>query len=337
MIETRTLYRPTSASAGRLMILNIGRIGDTILRNSILDSAFRTFAEVDYICGRHNAELLRSDSRLNRVTVFRNSPEGFASLMMAALRRRYDGFIDLKCHPSSISLILARLFRSRVKTGCNHDRFQPFDRDVRSINAPALHMLETMRRIGRLAGLAAGDYKPSIVLPPEAVRWFREHYPEFAQPFIFLNLSATSPERIWPVENWARYVRGCGLANQPILISGLPKDQELVRRLCHALPGTVAFQPKCFMHVAAAIDAAQLVLTVDTGIVHACSALDKPLVAFYSKDDSLTAYQSLSSWRLVIRPQTGRIVPDIEPAQAIAETRDHGLPHPFEAALAACH
>ena len=30
-------------------------------------------------------------------------------------------------------------------------------------------------------------------------------------------------------------------------------------------------------------------------------------------------------------------IPDIDPAQAIAETRDHGLPHPFEVALAACH
>jgi ADP-heptose:LPS heptosyltransferase len=329
MMNIREMNYPSPATSGRLMILNIGRIGDTILRNSILDSACRTFAEVDYICGKHNAELLRSDSRLSRVTVFRNSPKGFASLMRAALRRRYDGFIDLKSHPSSISLILARLFRSRVKTGCNHDRFQPFDRDVRSVNAPALHMLETMRRIGRLAGLTAGDYKPSIVLPPEAGQWFRQNYPAFDQPFIFLNISATSPERVWPVENWARYVRGCGLANKSILISGLPKDQEQVRRLVRELPGTVAFQPKGFMHVAAAIKAAQLVLTVDTGIVHACSALDKPLVAFYSKNDMPTTYQALSTWRLVIRPQTGRIVPDIDPAQAIAETRDHGLPHPF--------
>jgi heptosyltransferase-4 len=329
MIQTREPDFPTSAASGRLMILNIGRIGDTILRNSILDSAFRTFEKVDYICGRHNVELLRSDKRLNNVTVFRNSPKGFASLLRAAGRRRYDGFIDLKSHPSWISLILARMFRSRVKTGCNHDRFQPFHRDVRSVNEPALHMLETMRRIGRLAGLFPGDYKPSIVLPPEAGEWFRQNYPAFDQPFIFLNISATSPERVWSVENWVRYVRGCGLADKSILVSGLPKDREMVSQLVRELPGTVAFQPKGFMHVAAAIKAAQLVLTVDTGIVHACSAFDKPLVAFYVKDVSLTSYQSLSTWRLVIRPHTGRVVSDIDPAQAIAETRDHGLPHPF--------
>ncbi len=79
------------------MILNIGRIGDTILRNSILDSAFRTFAEVDYICGRANVELLRSSKRLSRVTIFRNSPKGLcrfvaarpcASLLMGSLISR---------------------------------------------------------------------------------------------------------------------------------------------------------------------------------------------------------------------------------------------------------
>src|SRR3989442_5858155 len=111
-------------SKSRLILCNIGRLGDTILSNSILDSAFRTYATVDYLCGRHNAELLRSDSRLNQVTVLRNSLAGFAALAKAALRRRYDGFIGLKDCYSSTNLILARLFCSRVKTGWNGDHFR---------------------------------------------------------------------------------------------------------------------------------------------------------------------------------------------------------------------
>ena len=75
------------------------------------------------------------------------------------------------------------------------DRLAEKRRPAVVVNAPALHILETMRRIGRLAGLAAGEYKPSIVLPPEAGAWFRQNYPGFDQPFIFLNVSATSPER----------------------------------------------------------------------------------------------------------------------------------------------
>lgn len=316
-----------------MLILNIGRIGDTILRNSILDPVFRTFATVDYICGPNNAELLRHDSRLNRVTLLQNTPGGVAGLFWEAFRRRYDALIDLKHHDSSTSLILARLFRSRVKTGPNRDRFRPFDRDTRTVIAPSLHLTEIMQLIGRKAGLAAGDYKPVIVLSQESQRWFQQNHVIHDRPFIFLNISASSPDRLWPVENWAQYVQGCGLAGQPILINGLPKDREKVHWLCRQFPNATAFQPRGFMDVAAAIDAAQLILTVDTGVVHVCSALDKPVVALYRQAGPFKIYEPISTWRLAIFPHTYGPVSDILPADAIEHTLAQVLPTPFEGAL----
>ena len=76
MTENQNVNRPAPRFNGRLMLCNIGRVGDTILRNSILDSAFRTYAKVDYICGQSNAELLSSDSRLNRIVILRNTFAG---------------------------------------------------------------------------------------------------------------------------------------------------------------------------------------------------------------------------------------------------------------------
>ena len=307
------------------MLCNIGRVGDTILRNSILDSAVRTYATVDYICGPHNADCVRSDSRLNRVMIYQNSPAGFMGVLKAALSRRYDAFIDLKDHCSSTSLIIARLFRSSIKTGCNGKHLRPFQRDVQGLQVPHAHLVERMRRIGQLAGLQAGEYKPSLILAPGSIAWFRSNY-AWNRPFILLNLSATHANRLWPVPSWARYVRGCGLAGQTILINGLPRDQEKVHQLCRELPGAVALQPKCFMDVAAAVADARLVLTVDTGVVHACSALDKPVVAFYCANKDVIGNAPLSTRRLIIQPQTGRFVPDIDPEQAIAETLRQGLP-----------
>jgi len=113
MIGNQTLGLPGSRSRGRLLLCNIGRLGDTILSNSILDSAFRTYDRVDYLCGKHNAELVQSDRRMNRVIMLRNSIGGFAAVAKAALRR-YDGFIGLKDCYSATNLILAGLFRSRI-------------------------------------------------------------------------------------------------------------------------------------------------------------------------------------------------------------------------------
>src|SRR5207248_3394209 len=217
----------------------------------ILDAAFRTYATVDYLCGKHNAELLHSDGRFNRVTVLRNSLAGFAELAKALLRR-YDGLIGLKDCYSATNLMLARLFRSRIKTGWNSDRFRPFDRDVRSISAPDTHKVDMMRRIGELAGLKPGEYKPCLVPAPDSINWFRRNYAR-DKPFIFLNLSATDNSRIWPVQKWARYIQGCGFDQNTILINALPKHQPLAKQLREMLPGSTAFQPRRFMDVAAAL------------------------------------------------------------------------------------
>jgi ADP-heptose:LPS heptosyltransferase len=323
MTMTEPLIRPTPFTNGRLMLCNVGRLGDTILRNSILDAAFRTYANVDYICGSDNVELVRNDSRLNEITIFDRSLSGWARIFKMAVCRRYDGFIALKDHRSSTSQLIARLFRSGVKTGWNSDHLHPFNRDVREVCAPNLHQTETMRRIGQLAGLDTGEYKPSLVLTADSVNWFRRNH-DREEPYIFLNISATGADRVWPVEQWARYVRGCGLGDECVLINGMPKDRAMVNELCRKLPRAVAFQPRQFMDVAAAVSTARLVLTVDTGVVHACSALNTPVVAFYCAGITGTIYQPLSTRRLVI--QARGIVAEMDPEEAIAETMRRGLP-----------
>ena len=328
MIETRTPKRTVRGSRGRLMLCNIGRLGDTILRNSILDSALRTYSAVDYICGPDNAELVHHDPRLGEVTVFDKSLAGWGRLFKAALRHRYDGYIELKDHCSVTSLTIARMFRSRLKTGCNSRHSRPFHRDAGAVCLPGLHRIDTMHAIGDLAALEPGEYKPSLVLRPESIQWFRDHYPR-QKPYIFLNISATGPDRIWPVEKWARYVHGCGLVGESLLVNGVPGDRQLVDELCAKLPGAVPFQPRRFMDVAAAVDDARLVLTVDTGVVHICSALNKPIVALYCGGEGRGRYKPLSQQQLVIEARS--TVPKMEPEEAINATLQQGRPdwNPF--------
>lgn len=322
-------HRPPTP-AGRLLIINIGRLGDTILRNAILDSAFRTFAKVDYVCGRHNFELLRHDPRFNRVTVFHKTPAGWLALGKVILSCRYDAVIDLKCHPSSTSLILCTLLRSRVKTGANRGWFRPFHNDSLSVVAPARPVTEMMRLLSQGAGWVEAECKPTVFVPAESRDWFQRNYAALGRPFAFVNISATTDKRTWPLAHWEKYLRACGFDQYPLLINGAPEDRERVLQLSRALPGSTAFQPRSFMDVVAAVEAAHLVLSVDTGVVHVCSALDKPIIALFGTSNISTIYLPSSSWKLIIRPRTGRWVRDILPEDAIDATRQHGLLEPFK-------
>ena len=146
---------------------------------------------MDYLCSPANAELVRNDSRLNKVTVFDKSLSGWIGLWKTARRHRYEGYIELKDHYSLTSLTIAQMFRSRVKTGCNAKYWRPFHRDARGVCVPYQHQTETMRRIGGLAGLEMGEYKPSSVPPADSINWFKHNH-EWKRPYIFLNISSTS-------------------------------------------------------------------------------------------------------------------------------------------------
>jgi ADP-heptose:LPS heptosyltransferase len=125
---------------------------------------------------------------------------------------------------------------------------------------------------------------------------------------------------MWPIEHWANYVWGCGFGNETILVNGLPEHQRIVTQLCKILRVAVVFQPRGFLDVAAAIAEARLVLTVDTGVVHACSAFNRPIVALFCAGSSGVERGPLSERRLMIQPPSGGNVSDIDPKEAVAQT-----------------
>jgi ADP-heptose:LPS heptosyltransferase len=309
----------SNSRLNRMLMLSIGRIGDTILSNAILDSAFKTYDRVDYVCGKHNASIVQNDSRFNQILTWDNSLAGFARILKAALQARYDGLVALKDSRSRTDLLFAALFRSTVRTGWNGTAWKPFDRDVRAIYKRTIHRVEMMREVGQLAGLKGGVYKASLVVPAEAKVWFKRNYGGKG-PFILLNVSATDSRRMWPTEHWAAYIQGCGFGDETILVNGLPEHERVVGQLCKSQRAAVAFQPRGFLDVAAAIAEARLVLTVDTGVVHACSALNRPIVALFCAGSSGVERGPLSERRLLIQPSSGGQVPDIDPKDAIART-----------------
>ncbi len=306
--------------AGRAVLCNIGRAGDTILRNAILDSVYKTYAEVTYICGRGNVELIRSDPRHDRVILFRNSLAGFGRILKAALRSRYDAYIDLKDHDSSVSLMLARVFRSRSKTGVNRPRNRPFHHDTRSVWVPGLHKVEVMKLIAKAADLRLGKFQPSLVCAPDSINWFRQVHPG-TEPFNLLNVSATHPSRMWPADKWIAYLKGIALPDWPLLVNAVPADRALAENICGALPRAKLIQPRHFMDVVAAVAAARLVLTVDTGVLHACSALNAPVVVLANGPQQIREFAPLSTRQLVIQALAPRLLSDLTAEEAIAATR----------------
>lgn len=315
---------PSPKPAGSVVLCNIGRAGDTILRNSILDSVYRTYAEVTYICGRGNIELIRSDPRHHRVHLFRNGLAGFARTLKTAWRRRYDAYIDLKDHDSSTSLLLARLFRARSKTGVNRPRNRPFQQDTNGVWVPGEHKVDVMKRIARAAGLNMGDFRPSLVCAPDSIDWFSQTI-QGVEPFILVNISATHPNRMWQPDKWSEFLQMVGLPPRPILLNALPEHRDQALEICNSVKTCQLIRARHFMDVAVAVARASLVLTVNTGVLHACSALDTPIVLLANGPTELREFAPLSAKQLVIEATAPRLLPDLS-AREVIEAATGRLP-----------
>jgi len=169
--------------------------------------------------------LLSSDSGFNQVTVLRNSLAGFVSVAKAALRRRYDAFIGLKDCYSLTNLILGQLFRSGLKTGWNGVRFQPFDRDVRSISVPDAHKVghdaphrSNWRAAARRLQTVPGPGARLNHLVPTELR--------VGKTFHFSQSIRDQRTRIWPWKNGLSTFRAAACAEKPSWSNGLPKTSH---------------------------------------------------------------------------------------------------------------
>lgn len=113
--------------------------------------------------------------------------------------------------------------------------------------------------------------------------------PPVSTPPILISTGATLPEKTWPVERWAELLRDlpqpCGLLGAP------PKRQErfyhsagseelLVNEgLVQDLRGKLTLP-----EVVGAVAKAELIVTVDNGILHFAAAFDRPTVGLYRRE-----------------------------------------------------
>jgi ADP-heptose:LPS heptosyltransferase len=113
--------------------------------------------------------------------------------------------------------------------------------------------------------------------------------PSIATPPILISTGATLPEKTWPIECWVEILRELP---QPVgLLGAPPKRQERFYHTAHSdeqlvqsglvkdLRGRLTLP-----EVVGAVAKADLIVTVDNGILHFAAAFDRPTVGLYRRE-----------------------------------------------------
>lgn len=270
----------------RILVINVARIGDTILAVPVLRALRAAYPEAEIVCLAHpkRVEVLQGLPQIDRSAAISKRSAPF----MGRLGKSYDLALVFGHEPSLLAYALrtarqvvalptgnaavdARLFAAIPDKGIMHavdDRL----RWLEPLEIPA-----TSRRL---------DYRVTDAERQAALNWIDEHC-GLRRPRVGFQIASfpTKAYRNWPLENFQNL--GERLRRRypeaEILIFGDRPDSVAGERLakalgqqCHCLAGKLSLR-----QTLALMENLDLYVGVDTGPTHLAGALGVPMVAMY--------------------------------------------------------
>ena len=275
----------------RILVIRIGRLGDSVMATAVIDPLREVFGEdtvIDFLTGGGaSARVLELDRRIERVHALQH---GRLPLWLNPGKRRlraysrslpYDVVINLE--RSAKYDDLARVISHRRY--CGRPLTPPED-------APGRHAVDMEKSVYRallgeervrraeprldVSGSAAGGSalnadsavaaaKNRVILNPGFSGIGRKDY---------------RSHRGWPVEHWSELVWLLQDRGLEVSVNSLPPEVAELEAL-HQLPGVRSLLGADLPQLVAAIRGAACVISVDTGTMHLAAALGTPVVALF--------------------------------------------------------
>ena len=283
---------------GRVLFLRPDRIGDMIISTGVLRAiaASDPALQLDVLASPANAPVLRGETFVRRVHVLdRKHPTRMLRSIVKLRRERYDAVVD--CMPTAPSvttllLMLASGARERIGVaGRGNDAALtiavPRHREPR-------HIIDHLSALAAAFGVDAdADFSPSLTLTPEERSratevWRTRGEGRGRNPRrLLVNVSAGKAARYWPNERFVEVIRRAAAQNPGLvtLVIGGPADVERAGAVAAAANVAVAPTPT-LREALALIGTAAVVLSADTGLAHAASALRRPAVVMHVRGTS---------------------------------------------------
>ncbi len=290
----------------RVLIFRFDRIGDMIVTTPVFRALKRRnpSLHIDVIASSVNQELVRYNPYVDEVSVLRKDWRGLTSQILQLRRRRYDVLLNFIFNRTTVPGILANLIAPKgFKVGQGPDRYAFYFNRLLKLPRFEKHMAETLVRfIEQVFGISVSDEERGLELQVSQdararVDAFLSTHSlcrrgimnEELAPYILLNLSVKDAERRFSHEQisaLARYLsenRGFRIV---VLIA--PGDDEMDRAVTmlpelRGIPVYTGTGDQPLTELASLVEGALIVVTMDTSLVHFASAMQTPVLAFYTE------------------------------------------------------
>ena len=306
-------------AAKRVLIINVTRIGDTLLATPAIRAIGKFFPNASQTVLGHP----------NRVEVLANIPTiqriGGIDKRSALLRGWRDVFAGPEYDWAFVwrndeALVRYALRKARrvvahrqQSASINSKLFADVDR----IGDNQIHAVAWALSLPMAVGIPADgyqlDYRVSEAEALAARQRLQSDFPNAPGPIIGMQVAsfATKSYRDWPIDNFIELATRIAKENESarFVLYGAQSDQERIARLTSALPGKSTSYAGAFSlrETVAMMSCTDLYVGVDTGPTHLFGALKKPMVVLYHPSLRSALYRPLDAPALYVvdHPQAG--------------------------------
>jgi ADP-heptose:LPS heptosyltransferase len=301
----------------KILVVALGRIGDLVLITPIFPALKQDNPEheVHVLAGRNNYKTIAHHPFIDKLHVYRKRPLDTLKLLYKLRKERYELWIDPKDHPSSESRLFVRLCNPPTSVGFNDSKHRLFSHSVTgAAEHYGVHLtLRALRALEPL-GIRSTNSRPVLAVDEASSRSLREFLTRNKMDsYCYVNISATDPARHWTTEHWIAFIKVLEEEGRDVVLCCTPADDAHGRAILAATKNTVLYRTPSIEYVLAAVHAAELVVTVDTSIVHIASAFNKPILSLHAN-----MYREYSKYRplsdiahMAMAPCENALVPEI--------------------------
>lgn len=271
-----------------ILIINVQGVGDMVIFTPVIEALAKKYPQtkITMLTSDYGSEVLKNNPHIVEIIPIPNINHfllfPFLRLVKLLRGKKFDCVIDTSLTCFSFKQILLPYFTgATIRISFRRHGFSHL-LPSHEIFWKKEHMLNTYGHIVELFGTTIKP-KPKIYLTEEDRQWAEKKFRKKKKPIVVIHPSCQGEEKKWPIENFAQLIFWLKREYKgTIFVTGITKEQKELEFLQRKAGNDFSLLfdvslPK----IAAALQQTDLLISLDTGIVHIATAMNTPTLCLY--------------------------------------------------------
>jgi heptosyltransferase I len=294
----------------RFILLKTAAIGDTIILSAIVNELKSSFpkSEITLICSKANNLVAQFLPGLDHIIIF-DVTKPFQSLKAVLQLGAYDILFDFASWAKLNSLI-SYFIAAKFKVGFKRrGMYRHYIYDLAVEHRDGIHEIDNYRNLLTSVSIQVTGLSPAFLVTEENAKKVESIFQKKGRNIIFHPFPGGTKKHLkeWPPECWIKTGEVLGKQGVILYISGGKEDLEQAEQLkqqlekvgatCVNLAGKYTLA-----EMAAILAKTDLLITVNTGIMHLGASVGTPIVALHGPT-SPQRWGPVSNQAIIIKPK----------------------------------